>query len=132
VDYSGDRNPHRFLQWSISINNLDTQAQEYLRQLQLEHKVQVKDGVLSTIDLSQGQRKRLALLTAYLENRPIYLFDEWASDQDPFFREVFYKQLLPELKHKGKTVLVISHDDRYFHLADRIIKLDYGKLGVSG
>ncbi len=112
----------------ISLNNLDTQAQEYLRQLQLEHKVQVKEGALSTIDLSQGQRKRLALLTAYLEDRPIYLFDEWASDQDPFFREIFYKQLLPELKHRGKTVLVISHDDRYFHLADRIIKLDYGKL----
>jgi putative ATP-binding cassette transporter len=112
----------------ISLNNLDTQAQKYLRQLQLEHKVQVKEGVLSTTDLSQGQRKRLALLTAYLEDRPIYLFDEWASDQDPFFREVFYKQLLPELKHRGKTVLAISHDDRYFHLADRMLKLDYGKL----
>jgi putative ATP-binding cassette transporter len=112
----------------ISLNNLDNQAKEYLRQLQLEHKVQVKEGVLSTIDLSQGQRKRLALLTAYLENRPIYLFDEWASDQDPFFREIFYKQLLPDLKHRGKTVLVISHDDRYFHLADRMLKLDYGKL----
>ena len=112
----------------INLNNLDAQAQEYLRKLHLEHKVQVKEGVLSTTDLSQGQRKRLALLTAYLEDRPIYLFDEWASDQDPFFREIFYKQLLPELKHRGKTVLVISHDDRYFHLADRVIKLEYGKL----
>lgn len=112
----------------INIYNLDLQAQEYLRKLQLEQKVQVKEGILSTIDLSQGQRKRLALLTAYLEDRPIYLFDEWASDQDPFFREIFYKQLLPELKHRGKTVLVISHDDRYFHLADQLIKLDYGKL----
>jgi putative ATP-binding cassette transporter len=112
----------------VTLNNLDSQAKEYLRQLQLEHKVQVKEGVLSTTELSQGQRKRLALLTAYLEDRPIYLFDEWASDQDPFFREIFYKQLLPELKHRGKTVLVISHDDRYFHLADRMIKLDYGKV----
>jgi len=112
----------------INIYNLDLQAQEYLKKLQLEHKVQVKEGILSTIDLSQGQRKRLALLTAYLEDRPIYLFDEWASDQDPFFREIFYKQLLPELKHQGKTVLVISHDERYFYLADQLIKLDYGKL----
>lgn len=112
----------------ISINNLDTQAQQYLRKLHLEHKVKVKDGILSTTDLSQGQRKRLTLLTAYLENRPIYLFDEWASDQDPLFREIFYKQLLPQLKHRGKTVLAITHDDRYFHLADRLIKLDYGKL----
>lgn len=112
----------------IDSNNLDPQVQHYLIQLQLNHKVQVKDGVLSTTALSQGQRKRLALLTAYLENRPIYLFDEWASDQDPYFRDVYYKQLLPELKRRGKTVFVISHDDRYFQVADRIIKLDYGQV----
>ncbi|MEG4588626.1 cyclic peptide export ABC transporter [Microcoleus sp. MOSTC5] len=109
-------------------HDLDKQAAEYLREFHLEKKVEVKDGVLSTTALSQGQRKRLALLTAYLEDRPIYLFDEWASDQDPFFRDIFYKQLLPELKRRGKTVFVISHDDRYFDLADRAIKLDYGKV----
>jgi ABC-type transport system involved in cytochrome bd biosynthesis fused ATPase/permease subunit len=107
---------------------LDERAQNYLAQLQLTHKVEVKDGVLSTTELSQGQRKRLALLTAYLEDRQIYVFDEWAADQDPLFKEVFYYQLLPELKEKGKTILVISHDDRYYHIADHIIKLDYGKI----
>jgi putative ATP-binding cassette transporter len=107
--------------------DLDAQALHYLIQLQLDHKVQVKDGKLSTTELSQGQRKRLALLTAYLEDRSIYVFDEWAADQDPQFKEIFYYQLLPDLKARGKTVIVISHDDRYFHVADRIIKLDYGK-----
>jgi putative pyoverdin transport system ATP-binding/permease protein len=107
---------------------LDDEARRYLRQLRLEQKVQVRDGVLSTVDLSQGQRKRLALMTAYLEDRPIYLFDEWAADQDPVFKEVFYLALLPELKARGKTVIVISHDDHYFHVADRILKLDYGKI----
>ncbi|MGD1875069.1 MAG: cyclic peptide export ABC transporter [Mastigocoleus sp.] len=107
---------------------IDGQAQEYLKQLSLDKKVQIKKGKLSTIDLSQGQRKRLALLTAYLENRPIYLFDEWASDQDPIFRNIFYQEILLNLKKRNKTVLVISHDDHYFHLADRIIKLDYGKV----
>jgi putative pyoverdin transport system ATP-binding/permease protein len=58
----------------------------------------------------------------------VYLFDEWAADQDPFFREVFYQQILPDLRQRGKLVLVISHDDRYFQMGDRIIKLDYGKL----
>jgi putative ATP-binding cassette transporter len=106
---------------------LDARAKDYLMQLQLDHKVKVQDGVLSTTALSQGQRKRLALLTAYLEDRPIYIFDEWAADQDPQFKELFYTQLLPELKTRGKAVLVISHDDRYFHLADRMLKLDYGK-----
>ena len=107
---------------------LDDVARGYLRRLLLEQKVQVRDGVLSTIDLSTGQRKRLALMTAYLEDRPIYLFDEWAADQDPVFKEVFYLALLPELKERGKTVFVISHDDHYFHVADRILKLDYGKI----
>jgi putative ATP-binding cassette transporter len=107
---------------------LDKQAREYLRWLRLDDKVEVKDGVLSTIDLSQGQRKRLALLTCYLEDRPIYFFDEWAADQDPKFKDVFYYSLLPELKSRGKTVIVISHDDRYYGVADRILTLDSGCL----
>jgi putative ATP-binding cassette transporter len=112
----------------LDSRELDEQARHYLAQLQLTHKVEVKEGVLSTLELSQGQRKRLALLTAYLEDRPIYLFDEWAADQDPLFKEIFYYQLLPELKARGKTVVVISHDDHYYQVADRIIKLDYGKI----
>ena len=107
---------------------IDHQAQKYLKLLQLDHKVKVKNGKLSTTSLSQGQRKRLALLTAYLEDRPIYLFDEWAADQDPVFKDIFYTEILPNLRDRGKTVLVISHDDRYFYVADRIIKLDYGKV----
>jgi putative ATP-binding cassette transporter len=108
--------------------NRDEQAREYLKQLHLSHKVSIKNGKLSTTELSQGQRKRLALLTAYLEDRAFYLFDEWASDQDPLFKDVFYTKLLPELKARGKTILVITHDDHYFHLADRVIKLDYGQI----
>lgn len=107
---------------------LDTQTKQYLTDLQLDHKVRVESGVLSTTSLSQGQRKRLALLTTYLEDRPIYLFDEWASDQDPQFREIFYTEILLTLKRQGKLVLVISHDDKYFHLADRMIKLDFGQI----
>lgn len=112
----------------IEGQEVDTKARNYLKQLQLEHKVQVKDNALTTTRLSQGQRKRLALLTAYLEDRPVYLFDEWAADQDPLFKQIFYLQLLPELKARGKTVFVISHDDHYYFVADRIIKLDYGKV----
>lgn len=105
---------------------IDEAATVRLEQLQLSHKVQVKEGVFSTIDLSQGQRKRLALLTAYLEDRPFYLFDEWAADQDPLFKEIFYYEILPDLQRRGKTIFVITHDDRFFHVADRIIKLESG------
>lgn len=114
----------------LSASEIDAQARECLVQLQLNHKVQIENGTFSTRELSQGQRKRLALLTAYLEDRPFYVFDEWAADQDPLFKKIFYTQLLPKLKARGKTVLVITHDDRYFHVADRIIKLDDGKLGT--
>lgn len=107
---------------------LDERAQQYLTTLRLNTNVQVTNGKLSTIELSQGQRKRLALLTAYLEDRPIYVFDEWAADQDPSFKQFFYHVLLPELKARGKTIIAISHDDAYYHLADRIIKLNYGQL----
>lgn len=108
--------------------DLDGQARQYLKELCIDHKVTIQDGQLSSTALSQGQRKRLALLTAYLDDRPIYLFDEWAADQDPSFRALFYEEILPGLRDRGKLVIAISHDDRYFNLADRIIKLDYGKI----
>ena len=112
----------------LDTRQLEPVANQFLERLELAQRVKFDESGLSTLDLSQGQRKRLALLTAYLEDRPIYLFDEWAADQDPYFREVFYQQLLPELKARGKTVIVITHDDRYFHLADRLIKLEYGRV----
>jgi len=111
---------------------LESRADWYLRALLLDRKVRVREGAFSTLALSHGQRKRLALLTAYLEDRPIYLFDEWAADQDPQFKEVFYYHLLPELRARNKTVLVITHDDRYYGVADRLVKLDYGQLVYDG
>jgi putative ATP-binding cassette transporter len=114
--------------FGFSNPDLEARGHEHLVQLQLDHKVRIDKDKLSTVDLSQGQKKRLALLTAYLEDRPIYVFDEWASDQDPMFKQVFYYQILPELKARGKTVIVISHDDRYYNLADRIIKLERGQI----
>jgi len=114
--------------FGIEAKDLDGESQKYLDLLQLSHKLTIKNGQLSTIDLSQGQRKRVALLNAYLEDRPIYIFDEWAADQDPQFKKIFYYELVPELKNRGKTVIVISHDDRYYGLADRLIKLESGKV----
>jgi putative ATP-binding cassette transporter len=116
----------------IRLDNVDRAAHALLEDLQLAHKVKIENGVFSTLELSQGQRKRLALLVSYLEDRPFYLFDEWAADQDPLFKDVFYRRLLPALKAKGKTVVVITHDDRYFHLADRYIKLDFGQVIEEG
>ncbi|MFC3653324.1 cyclic peptide export ABC transporter [Dyella humi] len=105
----------------VSINH-------YLREFELDSKVQVLDGVFSTTDLSDGQRKRLALVVSFVDNKQLYLLDEWAADQDPVFKKVFYTEILQDLKAQGKAVVVVSHDDRYFHVADQLLIMEDGKL----
>jgi putative ATP-binding cassette transporter len=114
------------------LNNVDKVDEElvnrYLRLLEIDTKVRLEKGRFSTISLSDGQKKRLALLVAFLEDRDIYLFDEWAADQDPVFKQVFYHSILPELKARNKAVVVITHDDRFFHVADKVLVMEEGKL----
>ncbi|MEQ1502801.1 MAG: ATP-binding cassette domain-containing protein [Myxococcota bacterium] len=86
------------------------------------------DGRWSTTALSQGQRKRLALVAALLEDRPALFLDEWAADQDPRFKSVFYRQLLPWIRASGRAVVVVTHDDEFFDCADRRIHLEDGRL----
>lgn len=112
----------------LAASALPEAARPYLERLEIAHKVSVKDGAFSTVDLSTGQRKRLALVHAYLEGRPVLVFDEWAADQDPSFRHLFYTELLPELRAKGHLLVVISHDDRYFHMADRVVRMSAGRI----
>lgn len=100
----------------------------YLQRLNLDHKVRFKNGAFSTTDLSDGQRKRLALVTLLAADRDICIFDEWAADQDPEFKHIFYSEILQELKQQGKTIIVISHDDRYFQWADQIVSMADGEI----
>lgn len=109
-------------------DQVQDQAQELLVDLGLEGKVTIENGVFSTLALSDGQRKRLALLVALLQDRGLYIFDEWAADQDPGFKQVFYRRVLPKLRERGKAVVVISHDDRYFDVADQVVTMEYGSL----
>jgi putative ATP-binding cassette transporter len=104
------------------------QMTELLEELGIAHKTRIKDGALSTVDLSTGQRKRLAYAVNRLADRQIYVFDEFAADQDPQFRAYFYTELLPRLKCDGKTVIAVTHDDRWFDVADRVLKMDYGRV----
>lgn len=103
---------------------------ELIREMELEDKVTFSDGRFSTLNLSTGQRKRLALITALIEDRPIYVFDEWAADQDQHFRKHFYEVILKNLRDRGKTIIAVTHDDRYWGHADRIIKLDEGRIAA--
>ena len=114
--------------YGIDYESKKEEFDKYMEVMQLNDKTKLEEGEFTTTELSTGQRKRLALVISYLEDRPIYLFDEWAADQDPEFREFFYKELLPELKQRGKCVIAITHDDRYFDYADKLIKMEWGKI----
>ena len=106
----------------------DEQAvSQLLQEMQLARKVRFVDDRFTTLDLSTGQRKRLALIVSILDHKPVFIFDELAADQDPDFRRFLYEALLPRLKADGSTVIAATHDDRYFHVADTIIKMEYGK-----
>lgn len=101
---------------------------ELLRKMQLEAVIRFKDGQQLDHNLSQGQKKRIALIYAMLEDKDVFIFDEWAAEQDPEFRKYFYHHIIPDLKRRGKTVIAITHDDKYFHHAERLVRFDYGKL----
>jgi putative ATP-binding cassette transporter len=105
-----------------------SRAAALLRKFEIEDKVSVRDGAFTTIDLSSGQRKRLALLAAELEDKPVLILDEWAADQDPGFRKKFYEEILPGLRRPDRTIICVTHDERYFATAERIINMDEGHL----
>jgi putative ATP-binding cassette transporter len=105
-------------------------ANKYLKLFELDHLVEYSENQFSTIELSQGQRKRLALINAMLENKPIIVLDEWAADQDPEFRRKFYQEILPTMKDEGFTIIAITHDDKYFDSADKVVMMESGELRI--
>ena len=112
----------------IKDDQLEQRGQQLIETLELSKKVKIKNRKFSTSRLSEGQKKRLGLMVSILEDKDIYLFDEWAANQDPHFKKIFYEIILQDLKNDGKTVIVISHDEQYFDKGDRVIKLMEGKL----
>jgi putative ATP-binding cassette transporter len=104
-------------------------GEEYLKQWGLTQVVEIRANCFTnTTALSRGQKKRLALVAAILEDKPIYIFDEWAADQDAASRRYFYGTFLPELRRMQKLVIVLTHDEGYDEIADRIIRFHDGKL----
>lgn len=106
----------------------EVRINKYLRSLGLEGKTEFVDGYFTSTNLSDGQRRRLALLIALVEDKDIYIFDEWAADQDPEFKRIFYQDILHQMKNDNKLIVVITHDDRYFNCADRVIFMENGKV----
>lgn len=118
----------RILNFENKLKEVQDKANYYVKAFGLEEKVTIKNGRFSTTKLSDGQRRRLALIVSIIEDKPLIVFDEWAADQDPQFKEIFYQEILLDLKRQGKAIIVISHDDRYFKVADKIIRMEHGKV----
>ncbi|OQX25917.1 MAG: hypothetical protein BWK80_13145 [Desulfobacteraceae bacterium IS3] len=111
------------------IGEVDEQKLDSLLvQMEIASAVWWSEGRFSSVSLSAGQKKRLALVAALMEDKPVCIFDEWAAEQDPHFRQYFYESLLPSFKAQGKTVIAVTHDDRYFHTADRIVTMEQGRI----
>ncbi len=106
----------------------EQRVKSLLRLMELEKKTKYIDGKFTNTSLSTGQKKRLAFVGAVLEDKPVYIFDELAADQDPHFRKFFYEVILKDLQKQGKTVIAVTHDDKYFNTADRVLKMEYGNL----
>lgn len=114
--------------YDVDLSQKEEKVSDYLKMLGIDEKVQLVDNAFTTVSLSTGQRKRLHLLRCLLEDKPIYLFDELAADQDPQFRNFFYRTILPKMKAEGKIVIAVTHDDHYFDVADRALKLYHGQI----
>jgi putative ATP-binding cassette transporter len=104
------------------------EAAELLRWMELDRITTLDGDRFGRRDLSAGQRKRLALIAALLERKPILILDEWAADQDPPFRLKFYREILPELRRRGLTIIAVTHDDHYFDVAERRLHMEEGRL----
>jgi len=114
------------------LNDIDPdRARELIEWMELTGKVELQNNRFSTLKLSQGQRKRLAMIVSLLEDNQVFVFDEWAADQDAHFREIFYSEILPDLKRRNKTIVAVTHDEQYWHLCDKLSTLDLGKLTLE-
>lgn len=113
----------------FNLKDDERKINKYVEKMKLTDKIRIinEKGIIDS-KLSKGQQKRVAMIYALMEEKEVFIFDEWAAEQDPKFRIFFYTEFLPELKRDGKTVIAVTHDDEYYSYADRVIKFDYGKI----
>ena len=115
----------------LSDSEYRRRAEEYLFDFGLSEKVSIAGERLILDELSRGQQKRLALVIALMESRPILLLDEWAADQEPKFKAYFYTTVLRRVKNQGTTVIAVTHDDLFYDVADRIVLLRDGLVACA-
>jgi putative ATP-binding cassette transporter len=103
-------------------------ADETVERVRLSGITSIRSEGISRLDLSAGQRRRLALAIALLEDRNVMILDEFVADQDPEQREYFFGTLLPWLKSRGKTLVISTHDLHWLPYCDRVLTFQNGKV----
>ena len=103
-------------------------ADEMVEKVGLTGITQIRSEGISRLDLSAGQRRRLALAVALLEDRNVLVLDEFVADQDPEKRDYFFRTLVPWLKAQGKTVVVSTHDLAWLECCDRVVTFENGRM----
>ncbi len=82
--------------------------------------------------LSMGQRRRVAMASVLAGGAKVILMDEPTSGQDWYHRQILGKELL-ELRDKGYTILVVTHDSRFVdRFADYLLVMNEGKIVLEG
>lgn len=102
--------------------------QENIAEMGLAEGVSITGDEFTSLSLSTGQMRRLALSIALAEQRPIMVLDEFAADQDPARRAFFYDVLVPRLARAGHCLVAVTHDEHCFSKCDRLIRMEDGKI----
>lgn len=82
------------------------------------------------VGLSVGQRQRLALTRALLDDKPLIILDEPSAHLDAVAEE-YVIATIKKLRQKGHTVIVIAHRAALTKIADQIIDINSGTRDIS-
>jgi len=82
--------------------------------------------------LSGGQRQRVAIGRALMNEPALVLFDEPTSALDTELGDQVVHLIRQEMKSRGKAAIIVTHDDRITHYADRIVRIVDGRVSDAG
>ncbi len=102
-----------------------TRARQLLDELGLGHRLKNLPG-----QLSGGERQRVAIGRALFNNPKLVLFDEPTSALDTKIGEQVMELIRAEMKARDTAAIIVTHDTRMTHYADRTVHIVDGRLGA--